>query len=244
MKLIPSLITRERSEGCFSHSVNHVAGAGFPWRAALGCGVPRRPDSCRALPVTQQEPIALQEGPRGGAGEGETGSTPYAPLFSSFPFWLCVNNVESVLNQVSKIIVSALNQNLVEFELKPGVRVIVYNTQLTLGKRLFGRPWSGKVHIWSTMFHCMCNGIISACHLAWSCFAFYMPSLGEQALTKPSRQQRPFMYRRGCWTPSRKVLRNVFKKWCVWTPMSAKGIRDENASPDNRWHVSEFTVSV
>lgn len=30
---------------------------------------------------------------------------------------------------------NALNQNLVEFELKPGVRVIVYNTQLTLGKK-------------------------------------------------------------------------------------------------------------
>lgn len=38
-------------------------------------------------------------------------------------------------SQVSDIIVSALNQNLVEFELKPGVRVIVYNTQLTLGKK-------------------------------------------------------------------------------------------------------------
>lgn len=37
--------------------------------------------------------------------------------------------------QVSDVIVSALNQNLVEFELKPGVRVIVYNTQLTLGKK-------------------------------------------------------------------------------------------------------------
>lgn len=37
--------------------------------------------------------------------------------------------------QVSDIIVSALNQNLVEFELKPGLRVIVYNTQLTLGKK-------------------------------------------------------------------------------------------------------------
>lgn len=37
--------------------------------------------------------------------------------------------------QVSDKIVSALNQNLVEFELKPGVRVIVYNTQLTLGKK-------------------------------------------------------------------------------------------------------------
>lgn len=39
--------------------------------------------------------------------------------------------------QVSDVIVSALNQNLVEFELKPGVRVIVYNTQLTLGKKHF-----------------------------------------------------------------------------------------------------------
>lgn len=39
--------------------------------------------------------------------------------------------------QVSDVIVGALNQNLVEFELKPGVRVIVYNTQLTLGKKYF-----------------------------------------------------------------------------------------------------------
>ncbi|XP_053708942.1 VPS10 domain-containing receptor SorCS3 isoform X2 [Synchiropus splendidus] len=39
---------------------------------------------------------------------------------------------EEELEQVSNIIVNALNQNLVEFELKPGVRVIVYNTQLTL----------------------------------------------------------------------------------------------------------------
>lgn len=36
--------------------------------------------------------------------------------------------------QASDVIVNALNQNLVEFELKPGARVIVYNTQLTLGK--------------------------------------------------------------------------------------------------------------
>lgn len=36
---------------------------------------------------------------------------------------------------MSDIIVSALNQNLVEFELKSGLRVIVYNTQLTLGKK-------------------------------------------------------------------------------------------------------------
>ncbi|KAM9793122.1 VPS10 domain-containing receptor SorCS3 [Neosynchiropus ocellatus] len=40
--------------------------------------------------------------------------------------------IEEELEQVSNIIVNALNQNLVEFELKPGVRVIVYNTQLTL----------------------------------------------------------------------------------------------------------------
>lgn len=40
-------------------------------------------------------------------------------------------------SQASNVIVSALNQNLVEFELKPGVRVIVYNTQLTLGKKHF-----------------------------------------------------------------------------------------------------------
>ncbi|XP_061686256.1 VPS10 domain-containing receptor SorCS3 isoform X2 [Syngnathoides biaculeatus] len=39
---------------------------------------------------------------------------------------------EEELQQVSNIIVNALNQNLVAFELKPGVRVIVYNTQLTL----------------------------------------------------------------------------------------------------------------
>lgn len=43
--------------------------------------------------------------------------------------------VAAFFKQISNIIVSALNQNLVEFELKPGVRVIVYNTQLTLGKR-------------------------------------------------------------------------------------------------------------
>uniref|UniRef100_A0A3B3ZD04 PKD domain-containing protein n=1 Tax=Periophthalmus magnuspinnatus TaxID=409849 RepID=A0A3B3ZD04_9GOBI len=38
------------------------------------------------------------------------------------------------------IIVSALNQNLVEFELKPGVRVIVYNTQLTLAPLVDSSP--------------------------------------------------------------------------------------------------------
>jgi hypothetical protein len=65
-----------------------------------------------------------------------------------------VNNVESVPNQVSKIIVSALNQNLVEFELKPGIRVIVYFTQLTLGKTPFCLLWRGKYNA------CTCNGII------------------------------------------------------------------------------------
>ncbi|MGH0150245.1 UNVERIFIED_CONTAM: hypothetical protein FKN15_048831 [Acipenser sinensis] len=38
------------------------------------------------------------------------------------------------LEQISGILVSALNQNVVEFELKPGVGVIVYITQLTLGE--------------------------------------------------------------------------------------------------------------
>uniref|UniRef100_A0A8C7HB74 VPS10 domain-containing receptor SorCS3-like n=1 Tax=Oncorhynchus kisutch TaxID=8019 RepID=A0A8C7HB74_ONCKI len=39
---------------------------------------------------------------------------------------------EKELEQISEILASALNQNLVEFELKPGARVIVYITQLTL----------------------------------------------------------------------------------------------------------------
>lgn len=43
----------------------------------------------------------------------------------------------AAVQQASNVIVSALNQNLVEFELKPGVRVIVYNTQLTLGENHF-----------------------------------------------------------------------------------------------------------
>ncbi|XP_019904990.2 VPS10 domain-containing receptor SorCS3 isoform X2 [Esox lucius] len=41
---------------------------------------------------------------------------------------------EEELEQISEILASALNQNLVDFELKPGARVIVYVTQLTLGK--------------------------------------------------------------------------------------------------------------
>uniref|UniRef100_A0A6Q2Y5X8 PKD domain-containing protein n=1 Tax=Esox lucius TaxID=8010 RepID=A0A6Q2Y5X8_ESOLU len=39
---------------------------------------------------------------------------------------------EEELEQISEILASALNQNLVDFELKPGARVIVYVTQLTL----------------------------------------------------------------------------------------------------------------
>ncbi|KAL1005910.1 hypothetical protein UPYG_G00065460 [Umbra pygmaea] len=39
---------------------------------------------------------------------------------------------EEELEQISEVLASALNQNLVEFELKPGARVIVYVTQLTL----------------------------------------------------------------------------------------------------------------
>ncbi|KAF3851935.1 hypothetical protein F7725_005290 [Dissostichus mawsoni] len=42
--------------------------------------------------------------------------------------------------EVSDVIVTALNQNLVEFELKPGVRVIVYNTQLTLAPLVDSSP--------------------------------------------------------------------------------------------------------
>lgn len=33
---------------------------------------------------------------------------------------------------------NALNQNLVQFELKPGIQIIVYVTQLTLGECLLG----------------------------------------------------------------------------------------------------------
>ncbi|XP_016395297.1 VPS10 domain-containing receptor SorCS3-like [Sinocyclocheilus rhinocerous] len=42
---------------------------------------------------------------------------------------------EEDLEQISEILVNALNQISVEFELKPGSRVIVYITQLTLGNK-------------------------------------------------------------------------------------------------------------
>lgn len=50
------------------------------------------------------------------------------PCLSMNPFVLQI--VETLFN--------ALNQNLVQFELKPGVQVIVYVTQLTLGECLLG----------------------------------------------------------------------------------------------------------
>lgn len=125
----------ERTQGGCSYLVTHVAGVGFPRRAALGSRLPRRSYGRWALPVTQQEPITLQEKPRGGAWAGEIiGSTRFASCALLLNFWRRMLNLLS--QQVSKIIVGALNQNLVEFELKPGVRVIVYITQLTLGRRL------------------------------------------------------------------------------------------------------------
>ncbi|CDQ64436.1 unnamed protein product [Oncorhynchus mykiss] len=47
---------------------------------------------------------------------------------------------EEELEQISEILASALNQNLVEFELKPGARVIVYITQLTLAPLVDSMP--------------------------------------------------------------------------------------------------------
>ncbi|XP_041123458.1 VPS10 domain-containing receptor SorCS3-like [Polyodon spathula] len=62
-------------------------------------------------------------------------------------FLLPLNNLteerkknEADLEQISRILVSALNQNVVEFELKPGVRVIVYITQLTLAPLVDSSP--------------------------------------------------------------------------------------------------------
>uniref|UniRef100_A0AAX7UR93 PKD domain-containing protein n=1 Tax=Astatotilapia calliptera TaxID=8154 RepID=A0AAX7UR93_ASTCA len=48
--------------------------------------------------------------------------------------------LERVWVSLSEIHEDALNQNLVEFELKPGVRVIVYNTQLTLAPLVDSSP--------------------------------------------------------------------------------------------------------
>lgn len=43
----------------------------------------------------------------------------------------------SLVLQIVETVFNALNQNLVQFELKPGVQVIVYVTQLTLGEYLW-----------------------------------------------------------------------------------------------------------
>ncbi|KAI1886816.1 hypothetical protein AGOR_G00199700 [Albula goreensis] len=48
--------------------------------------------------------------------------------------------IEEDLDQISEMLMSALNQNLVDFELKPGDRVIVYITQLTLAPLVDSSP--------------------------------------------------------------------------------------------------------
>ncbi|MFT7807145.1 VPS10 domain-containing receptor SorCS3-like [Arapaima gigas] len=47
---------------------------------------------------------------------------------------------EEDLEHISAVLLNALNQNLVEFELKPGIRVIVYITQLTLAPLVDSSP--------------------------------------------------------------------------------------------------------
>lgn len=63
---------------------------------------------------------------------------------------------------------NALNQNLVQFELKPGVQVIVYVTQLTLGECLLG--FRGKGISWREegadsqqilLYKCLENGFVA-----------------------------------------------------------------------------------
>ena len=44
--------------------------------------------------------------------------------------------------QISDIFVTALNQGLVQFELKADIRIIVYMTQQTSGKSLFFLSWT------------------------------------------------------------------------------------------------------
>lgn len=56
-------------------------------------------------------------------------------VFVSPSLFSCSNFIPVL--QISEILANALNQNLVEFELKPGSGVIVYITQLTLGKTHF-----------------------------------------------------------------------------------------------------------
>lgn len=51
-----------------------------------------------------------------------------------------------LFSQAVEILFSALNQNLVQFELKPGVEIIVYVTQLTLGKLTKAIRYIGKAY--------------------------------------------------------------------------------------------------
>lgn len=53
--------------------------------------------------------------------------------------------------QIVETLFNALNQNLVQFELKPGVQVIVYVTQLTLGECLWdcGGRMCGDLISWT-----------------------------------------------------------------------------------------------
>lgn len=56
----------------------------------------------------------------------------------------------SLFFQIVEMLFNALNQNLVQFELKPGVQVIVYVTQLTLGECLLGSggKWGCDLLAW------------------------------------------------------------------------------------------------
>lgn len=103
----------------------------FPRWAAFGSGLPRSSHSCWTLPFTSQKPVRKQEEEWSGARAGNSNSA----LCLCGCVCKCIKYWVVLLSQASDIIVNALNQNLVEFELKPGIRVIVYNTQLTLGKK-------------------------------------------------------------------------------------------------------------
>uniref|UniRef100_A0A8D3BM33 PKD domain-containing protein n=1 Tax=Scophthalmus maximus TaxID=52904 RepID=A0A8D3BM33_SCOMX len=101
---------------------------------------------------------------------------------------------EEELEQASGVIVSALNQNLVEFELKPGVRVIVYNTQLTLAPLVDSSPR----HSSSAMLM-----LLSVVFLGLAVFLIYKfkrpdePS-PEQSITVESGNSRQRAPAKGC----------------------------------------------
>jgi hypothetical protein len=50
---------------------------------------------------------------------------------------MCVCLCFDDLKQVSDTFINVLNQGLIQFELKPEVRIIVYMTQQTLGEFVF-----------------------------------------------------------------------------------------------------------